>query len=178
MNRTSNNITLTAMFTALGVVLPAAFHALGLGKAFLPMFWPVAAAGFMLPLIPAAAVAVMTPLLSFLLTGMPPISPPILQVMVVELACLVAAVSALARFTRWGLFWIFLAALLFSRTVLFFASRLLAPILGLPAGWISMASVLNGLPGLAVMLVLIPPLVGRLTHQPVWNARSGHAERT
>jgi hypothetical protein len=38
-------MTLSAMFTALGIILPPAFHALGLGKAFFfpsrrPPWWP------------------------------------------------------------------------------------------------------------------------------------------
>jgi hypothetical protein len=175
LNRTSNHITLSALFTALGIVLPVAFHAIGLGKAFLPMFWPVAAAGFFLPAVPALLVAVLTPVLSFVLTGMPPVSPPVLHVMTVELACLAAVTVLLARFTRWGLFWVLLAALTLSRITLYFSSRLLAPVLGLPAGWVSLASVLNGLPGIAVMLALVPALVGRLLHQPVWKARRKNA---
>jgi niacin transporter len=178
LNRTSNHITLSALFTALGVVLPAAFHAVGLGKAVLPMFWPVAAAGFMLPFVPAVFVAVLTPVLSFILTGMPPVSPPVLHVMVIELICLVTAMTLLMRFTRWGLFWVLLAALVFSRTALFFSSRMLAPVLGLPAKWISLASVLNGLPGIAMMLAMIPTLIGRLTRQAVWKARKKSAQRT
>jgi hypothetical protein len=160
---------------ALGVVLPAAFHALGLGKALLPMFWPVAAAGFLLPPGPALFTAVLTPLLSFILTGMPPISPPVLQVMAVELACLVAAAALLMRFTRWGLFWILLASLAVSRAALLFSSRMLAPFFGLPAKWVSLASVLNSLPGIGVMLALIPAVVGRLMHQAVWKTRGKNA---
>jgi hypothetical protein len=171
-------MTLSAMFTALGIILPPAFHALGLGKAFLPMFWPVAAAGFFLPVTTAALVSVVTPVLSFVLTGMPPVSPPVLHVMVIELVCLAAAAAVLMRCTRWGLFWVLLAALVFSRAALLFSSRMLAPFFGLPAKWVSLVSVLNSLPGIAVMLVLIPALVGRLTHQAVWEARNKRAGRS
>ncbi len=178
MNRSTNHITLSALFTALGIVLPVTFHALGLGKAFLPMFWPVAAAGFFLPVATAVLVAVLTPVLSFILTGMPPVSPPVLHVMVIELVCLAAAVVILMRSTRWGLFWVLLAALVFSRAALLVSSRMLAPFFGLPAKWVSLVSVLNGLPGIVVMLVLIPALVGRLTHQAVWKSRNKRAGRS
>jgi hypothetical protein len=162
-------LTLGAMFLALGILFPLLFHAVGLGSVFLPMFWPVAAAGFFLPFPTAVLVGILPPVLSFLLTGMPPVSPPVLHVMAAELVCLSGAVSLIRSRTRWGTFWILLLSLILSRTVLFFTAKILAPFFDLPAKWISFASVLKGLPGVVVMLFLIPVIVGRINHASVWK---------
>jgi len=132
-------MTLSAMFIALGVLLPIVFHSIGLGSIFLPMFWPVAIAVFFLPTTFAALVGILTPLMSFLFTGMPPISPPILYLMIVELLALSLVTSVLYTGTRWGIFLPLLAGLLCSRIILFFMVIPLASILGLPSKIASMA---------------------------------------
>ena len=65
----SRHIVLSALFITLGLVLPMLFHGLGLGRFFLPMFWPVAASGFFLTAPFCLAVGILTPWVSFLLTG-------------------------------------------------------------------------------------------------------------
>ncbi|HEX9933727.1 MAG TPA: ECF transporter S component [bacterium] len=172
MTGLTQKLTLSAVFVALGILFPVLFHTIGLGSVFLPMFWPVAVAGMLLPFPNAVLVGVLTPVLSFALTGMPPASPPILYVMAAELACLSGTIAMLMSRTRWGLFWILFLSLLLSRIVLFLLSRILAPILGLPPNWISWYSVLKGLPGAAVMLAVVPAIVGRLKHHSIWRNRS------
>jgi len=162
MNIRTRHLTTSAMFMALAVFIPILTHAFGLGAALLPMFWPIAASVFFLPTAWAVLVAVLSPLVSTLLTGMPPISPPILQVMVVELAVLAAVSSLVYRHTRIRVFLSVLAGLVASRVALFFIVALLAPILGLPANVFSIAWVSRGIPGIVIMLVLIPVLVYRL----------------
>lgn len=158
----TQKLTLSAMFLALGVLFPILFHAVGLGSVFLPMYWPIAAAGFFLPFTFAVLVGILTPVLSFLLTGMPPVSPPILHARAVELFCLSGAVCLVYGRTRWHPFWILFLSLFVSRMSLLFAAMVLAPMFGLPAKWISFASILQGLPGIVVMLLLIPVIVGRI----------------
>ncbi|MEW6756351.1 MAG: hypothetical protein AB1505_36070, partial [Candidatus Latescibacterota bacterium] len=68
-------VTWSAVFAALGMGVPVLFHALGLGPTFLPMLLPVLAAGLSLRPLAAALVGLVTPLLSGLLTGMPPLVP-------------------------------------------------------------------------------------------------------
>ncbi len=170
----SHRLTLAAMFLAQGVLLPILFHAVGLGSVFLPMYWPIAAAGFFLPFTFAVLVGVLTPALSYLLTGMPPVSPPILYAMVVELFCLAGVVSLARKREQWHPFWILLLSLLVSRTSLLFAAMVLARIFGLPAGWISIVSVLQGFPGVVGMLLIVPVAVGRIRQGPVKKMRNEH----
>lgn len=159
------------MFIALGVLMPIVFHGVGLGSIFLPMFWPVAAAAFFLPVSFAILVGILTPLVSFLFTGMPPISPPILYIMIFELLSLSLVTSLLYHKTRWGIFWPLLAGLLCSRIVLFFITIPLASILGLPSKIASTAYVLQGMPGIVLILIIISLLINRMKHEPIFANR-------
>jgi hypothetical protein len=171
MHMRTRKLTLSAMFVALGILLPIVFHALGLGSIFLPMFWPIAAGAFFLSFPHALAIGAVTPILSSLLTGMPPISPPILYIMIFELAFLAGVISLLHQRSHWGLFWILLIGLLVSRLVLLAGVLVLAPLLGLPPKVFSLLSVIKGLPGIGLMLVLIPLLVNRTRHEALFLSR-------
>jgi hypothetical protein len=158
----SKSITQSAMFIALGVLIPLLFHSLGMGSVFLPMFWPVATSGFFLPISYALMVGLLTPVLSTLLTGMPPLSPPILHIMMIELMILAGMISLLKRVTSLGSVPILILSLLCSRAVLFLLLRGLAPLLGLPPALVSVSALIQGLPGVLVMLVAIPFIVHRV----------------
>ena len=172
MTRATQSSTLSAMFVALGVLLPILFHAVGMGSIFLPMFWPVAICAFYLPLSYAVAIGILTPVLSTLLTGMPPISPPILYLMIFELGFLAGITNIVYRHTRWGIFWPLLLGLFVSRSVLFFAVIPLASLLGLPPKLASIALVAKGIPGVLIILTVIPLLVNRLKHDSVFARRA------
>jgi hypothetical protein len=164
-------ITLSALFMAMGVLIPMVFHATGLGNIFLPMFWPVALSAFFLPVGFSAAVGALTPTVSTLFTGMPPVSPPIFQIMVVEMVSLTTLTSLLYHNTRWGNFWALALGLLVSRGVLFICAGFLAPILGLPPEVVSIASVIKGVPGILTMLVIIPLILNRIKHENIFLSR-------
>jgi hypothetical protein len=174
MPGTTHKLTLSAVFLALGVLLPMLFHAIGLGSVFLPMFWPVAAAGYFLPLSLAVFVGALTPVLSFLLTGMPPVAPPMLQVMIPELIVLAAVVRLLYRNAGLSIWPSLFFGLVASRAVLFFTAGLVGRMLGLPPKWASAAMLLKSLPGVAAILILVPPLVGRLLNEPLFRRRRHH----
>ena len=170
----SKNITLSALFISLGVLVPMLFHATGMGSIFLPMFWPVAISAFFLPFSYALLVGCLTPVLSSLLTGMPPISPPILYILIFELAGLSGTINLLYHRTKTGLFWPLLAGLIVSQTILYLFVTLLAPLLGLPPKIFSLAMVLKGLPGVAVMLIFIPFLIQQLNKEPVFGKNTNN----
>jgi hypothetical protein len=158
----TRHITLSSLFIALGLLLPVVFHLIGIGSTFLPMFWPVAIAAFLLPWPYALSVALGTPILSSLLTGMPPVSPPILHMMLAELSALALAIALFPKGKKLSPFWALLAGILASRAIGFMAAMLLARLLGLPPTWSAAAMMIKGAPGLAIMFVLIPVLVKRL----------------
>ena len=69
-------LTKAAFFIAIGIVLPMGFHFFQMGgPVFLPMHIPVLLAGFFLSPLPAVMVGLLTPLLSSVLTSMPPLFP-------------------------------------------------------------------------------------------------------
>ena len=159
------------MFVALGVLFPVLFHGVGLGSIFLPLYWPVAVAAFFLDLPLTIAVALLSPLLSSLVTGMPPVSPPVLQVIMVELLFLGGATTLFYSRTRWGLIWPLLAGLILSRVVLFFILVALAPLLHLPPKVFSFSFLIQGMPGVIAIFILAPIIVNRIKHEPVFFTR-------
>lgn len=108
----ARELSLAGLLGALGLLLPVGFHALGWGgKIFLPMHLPVLVAGFVVGPGAAASVGLIVPLLSSLLTGMPPMSPPLALLMSAELTVKAAVASVLYRRLRLN-FWVALAGAL------------------------------------------------------------------
>ncbi|MDI6828708.1 MAG: hypothetical protein QME62_09515, partial [Armatimonadota bacterium] len=84
---TARELAIAGLLGALGLLLPIAFHALGWGgRVFLPMHLPIMAAAFLISPGTAVSVAVVVPFLSAVLTGMPPLAPPVAVLMAIELA--------------------------------------------------------------------------------------------
>lgn len=80
-------IVYTSFFIALGIVLPIIFHMIGgpgLGRVLLPMHLPILIGAAYLGPLAGLIMGVITPVLSSLFTGMPPVIP-MLPIMVVEL---------------------------------------------------------------------------------------------
>ena len=68
-------IAYAGLFIAMGILLPQLFHLSGLpqsGSIFLPMHIPVLFAGFILGPLYGALIGVLLPIISAILTGMPP----------------------------------------------------------------------------------------------------------
>lgn len=155
-------LTTAAAFLALGVLLPQVFHlALGPegGKLFLPMHISVLLAGCLLGWHFGALVGAVTPLLSFLLTGMPPM--PMLFMMIAELALYGLACGLLRRNAKLPLLAALPLALLAGRLVyaallFLFVDRL--HLLAVGGAATVLAAVAAGWPGIVVQLAVVPPL--------------------
>lgn len=84
MNKTKQ-LVLTALFIAIGVVLPQAFHMIpNAGSVILPMHIPVLISGFAVGPLYGLLCGILTPVLSHFIFGMPPA--PVLPGMICELA--------------------------------------------------------------------------------------------
>lgn len=163
-------VLVASLFGALGIVVPILFHLVGLGRVFLPMHLPVLAAGFFVSPLVAAAVGFLTPWASSFLTGMPPL--PTAVLMSIELPVLSAVASTcyrtFGRRLREGSEGGKIVAVL-SSTIIAIVARIfvdltllatvVAPLLQLPAGAFGLASVLAGLPGIALQLTVVPAVV-------------------
>jgi hypothetical protein len=150
-----------SFFLALGVVLPIGFHLFQFGGfIFLPMHIPVLLAGFILGGKYGLLVGLLTPIISHLFTGMPPLSPPVLPMMIVELACYGLAAGLLYRNGR-NIYVALIGAMIFGRIGAGSALYLGAVFLGLdiPIWAIVSGGIVKGIPGIVIQLFIIPVLV-------------------
>ena len=168
---TLREIVWSALCIALGLAMPAVFHAVGLGTAFLPMFLPVMAAGLLLRPLPAGLVGAATPMTAALLLGMPPLMPPVALVMAVEGVVLGAVASLLYRRLKWSIFGAAAAAVLGERVVMVLLTMALAPLFGLPGRLAAVGLLAQGLPGVGLLILAVPLLVRRL--EAVARRRNG-----
>lgn len=154
--KTLRSMIVSAMMTALAIVLPMAFHAAGLGSKFLPMLLPLLLNGFLSTWPWAVLAAAIAPWLSAALTGMPPVYPPVALVMCCECAVLAGVASVLYRATKRRVWPALLCAIVLSRTTALFMTWLLATRFHLPGALAAVATIVEGLPGVALQLILIP----------------------
>ena len=174
MTSRTQHLTLSAMFMALGILIPILFHAVGLGSFFLPMFWPIAAAGFFLPVPFALMTGILTPVLSAMFTGMPPA--PILYKMIFELGLLAGTISLLYRKTRIGLFWLALSGTLGALFIALLGAAALAILFDLPPRLYALISVGKGLPGILCILTIVLYVIHRLKSEPIFSSRNPHVQ--
>jgi hypothetical protein len=153
---TLRSIIISAMMTALAVVLPMAFHAVGLGSKFLPMLLPLLLNGFLSPWPWAVLSAIVAPWISAGLTGMPPVYPPVALVMSCECAVLAGVASVLYRTGKRRVWPALLAAIVLSRVVDFLLLWMFASQFHLPGVLAAAAALIEGLPGVILQLILIP----------------------
>lgn len=149
-----------AMLLALGLLLPQVFHMVGgrpVSSIFSPMHLPVLICGMLLGPWYGGAVGALTPVLSALTTGMPPAA--ILPFMFCELTAYGAVSGALSR--RLPLYPALIGAQVAGRVVYALALFAGGTLFGMQcAGPASvLASVVTGLPGIVLQLLLAPLLV-------------------
>ncbi|MDI6600804.1 MAG: ECF transporter S component [Thermoanaerobacteraceae bacterium] len=170
-SKATRNIVLSALFIALGIIIPIFFHAIGMGSVFLPMHIPVILAGFFLDPLYSLFVGALTPILSSLMTGMPPLIPT-LPIMVFELSTYSLLVSVIYKKLKQNVFTSLLVSMLAGRVVAglivwflitFFSMNMPSPLVFI------YTSIINGLPGIIIQLILIPTIVilveRRLKHE-------------
>ncbi|HOA35212.1 MAG: ECF transporter S component [Dethiobacteria bacterium] len=166
---------ITAVCMALCVVLPLAFHAVpNAGSIYLPMHIPVLLCGLICGWGYGLACGVVGPLLSNLLTGMPPAA--VLPAMLVELAVYGIAAGLCISLIRTGklyadLYISLIAAMLTGRIVAGIARALIfAPGTMTAAAWATSYFV-TGLPGIIIQLALLPSIVFALEKARLIPAR-------
>ena len=153
---------LTAVCAALCVVVPMAFHAIpNAGTVFLPMHIPVLLCGMLCGWPFGGLCGLLGPLLSSLITGMPPAA--MLPGMMVECCVYGGVAGALMKYVKTGklytdLYISLIPAMLAGRVISGIAKALIfAPDTTL-AGWATVSFV-TGLPGIAIQLILIPAII-------------------
>jgi hypothetical protein len=143
--------------------LPWLVHLLGLpGPLLLPLHFAAILAGIALGPVPGLLNGLAAPVVSFLLTGLPPA--PLVPVMAVEVAAYGGAAGYLAHRTAWRGAWILMATLAAGRAAALAALGVAGMVLGF--GPPPVRHVLNGLltgwPGIAFQFLLLSVVARRL----------------
>lgn len=156
----ARDLALGGLLGALAFVLPIAFHAAGPGAGliFLPMYYPILALGLLASWEVTLLVGITVPVLSSLLTGMPP--PPTAVLMICELVAL-GVVASLARSLRFGVWPAAISAIVLSRVIGALLLLTLLPLFGITRGITEylIAAVTVSLPGTIMMLTIVPAAV-------------------
>lgn len=154
------NITGTALCMALGLVLPMLFHILGAGSTFLPMHIPVLLCGLLFGWQYGAICGSIIPLLSALLTGMPPLFP-IAPAMMLELCTYGILTGVFYQKLRWNIYPALICSMLGGRVVSGIASAIFFGMADKTYGFAAFisGSFVDALPGIIIQIVLIPVIM-------------------
>ena len=155
----------------LAVALPWMFHALGrvlnigtsAGEIFLPMHFPVMLAGFLAGPAAGLTAGILSPVISFMITGMP--ASLMLPFIAVELA-VYGAVSGVVSNVRMNGTLKVLAVQTAGRAIR--AAVILFAVYALSSkvnAHIIYTSIITGIPGIALQLLIIPQLVKKMKNE-------------
>ena len=142
------------------MLLPVIFHVFHLGSVFMPMYLPLITLSFFVGPLPATLTALLLPLLSGAITGMPPFYPPIAFMMSIELATM-CCIIALVRITlpKINELIILIPVLILGRCIGLGLIYLMALFMKLPVTFVVGASFISGWPGIILMIVAIPAII-------------------
>ncbi len=179
-NRLSaRELAFCGLFGAVALLLPVIFHLLHLGHVFMPMYLPLITLAYFVSPLPAATTALVTPLLSGVMTGMPPFFPPIAVFMAFELAAMSALIAwTCKRWPRVNEWLVLVPTLLFGRGLYIGLVYLFSLFIDLPARFMASLSFLSGWPGIVLMIVVVPVIArgSRSSRRRVANMEKGIAD--
>ncbi len=172
----TKQLVLAGLFTALGVVLPMAFHAVpNAGSILLPMHIPVLLCGLVCGWYYGLACGILVPILSHLFTGMPPAA--ILPSMVCELAIYGLLAGLIFWLVRTGklvldLYIGLVGAMIGGRIIYGIVNALIFSAGNYSLSAWATASFVTALPGIIIQLVLLPAIVLALSKARLIEARA------
>jgi ubiquinone/menaquinone biosynthesis C-methylase UbiE len=162
----ARDLAYCGLFGAAALLLPVIFHLVRLGHVFMPMYLPLMTLAFFVPPRLAAATALVVPVLSGAVTGMPPFYPPVAVFMSIELAIMSGLVAAvMTRRPKTNEWLVLVPVLLFGRALYVALVFVFSLAIKLPAGFMAGLSLLGGWPGILLMIAVVPP-VARLRKSP------------
>ena len=167
-------LVFTAVCAALCLVLPMAFHTIpNAGTIFLPMHIPVLLCGLICGWPYGGVCGLIGPLISSLVTGMPPAA--MLPSMMVECCAYGVTTGLLMKFVRTkhttaDLYISLVSAMVVGRVLAGFAKAWIFTPGVAPFAWVT-TSLVTGIPGIVIQLVLMPMVVFALTRAKLIPAR-------
>ncbi len=150
--------------------MPMAFHMIGSGAIFLPMHIPILLAGFLAGPAVGFVAGLLTPGLSSVLTGMPPLMPMAL-LMTFELATFGLLAGLLYQRWRWSLVPALLGSMIGGRVVYAIMFAYVLPLFGIAGtpiiAWIT-TSLATSWPGVVIQLIVVPLVVSAAGRLPLF----------
>ncbi len=155
----TKNIVLSGLFVAFGLILPMIFHQFSMGgPAFLPMHIPVLIGTMLLGPSSGFLIGMVTPVLSSVLTGMPPTFP-MLPIMFFELAVYGLIAGYLYKTLKQNVVVSLVVAMIAGRIAAGIVVFFLGQFFGFqgpgPIPFIQ-GAIVTGLPGIVIQLVVVP----------------------
>lgn len=163
MNRkfTTNEIILSGLLLATGIILPMIFHMFSLtGPIALPMHIPVLIGGFLLSPHLSLLLGAITPFLSSVLTGMPVLFPMAI-IMSVELGTYGLVASLATRKYKLSPITALIISMVAGRITAGITVALLVQIFGVKMNPLMFVkgAIISGIPGIIIQLIFIPALI-------------------
>lgn len=171
----TKKLVLTAFFITLGTIIPQLFHLFGLvsGQVFLPMHLPVMIGASLLGMPYAIILGFLTPVVSSLITGMPPLFP-IGLLMCIELSVYGAIIAVTIK--HWNIYISLISAMLCGRIVNGIFNAMIAGF-----GFSSFAIktylttvLITALPGIILQLIIVPLCYYLLRSHPLFKQDNIH----
>jgi len=163
-------IIIAAITAACAVVIPVLFHLIGLGSIFLPMFIPLSIGAYFLTPLFALLTGTIAPLTSSLLTGMPPLYPPIAIIMMIELSLFCLVISVLKHKTNFTNYIIIIIAIICDRIVLYVLYGIILPYFKISFALFSIYDLFKSFPGIILLIIITPSAVNGLNSIITKNA--------
>lgn len=154
------NIAFCSVFGAGAFLLPVIFHVFHIGHIFMPMYLPLVTLAFFVSPLYAGLTSFILPLLSGLITGMPPFYPPVAIIMSIELCVMSIIISFSYRtFPKINTIFLLIVTLFIGRVLNVLMVYLFTIFVKLPSKFVAGTSFLSGWPGITLMLVIIPVIL-------------------
>lgn len=172
----TKNIVGCAFCIALGVTVPMVFHLFGLGMAFTPMHLPILLCGLCFGPLYGLLCGLVTPIISSVTTGMPPLYPTCLT-MTFELGIYGLLSGFLYRRLKLNIYLALILTMFSGRVVGGIVSAILMGISNQAYGFNTFVSAyfITNLPGTILLIIIVPIFVLALTRAKVIKAPSRQA---
>jgi len=154
---------MSGLMLALGIVIPYIFHITGInGSIFLPMHIPILLAGFIIGPLYAFILGIITPILNYFISGMPPF--PMVIVMIFELATFGFVSGTIYKKSK-NIIITLITSIIIGRMVgaiIVLLIGYLFDIKFIPFSTYITGAFITGLPGIIIQFILIPIIVKAL----------------
>jgi hypothetical protein len=154
----SRRLLIAGAIAGFGWFFSFPFHLLGIGGIFTPLWIPAGVAACLVPPFIAVLMAILLPLCSTIVTGMPPFSPPVFWLVTGELIVYSYTISLCYHHYKIKGYWSVLLGSIADKLILTLFI-LLIDVLDRMQPWLNWNSLSKGIPGILLAIILVPVIV-------------------